>query len=156
MERWKDPEEEPLDKNWPGRASFDLEDERMVLELFSRKKSDFQVRYERQKVPYAEQPVFERKGSECNDDEDAKRVSLRREYRCFMCLKTGHIARNCQVRPMACSESIYEEKKLKKRTSEVALSTMIMEEMNTSEYMWIANWYTRCHVTNSLEGMYDL
>jgi len=157
MERWRDPEEKPLDKNWPGSASFDLEDERTVPELFSRKKSDFQVRYEQQKVPYAEQPVFERKGSECNDDEESERVSLQREYWCFKCLKTGHIARNCQVRPMACSKSAYEEKKLKKRTSEAALSAMIMEETkNTSKNMWIADWFMSCHVTNSLEGMYDI
>jgi len=46
MERWKDLEEEPFCENWPGRASFDLEDARAVPELFSRKKSDFQARYE--------------------------------------------------------------------------------------------------------------
>jgi len=71
MERWKDLEEEPFDKNWPGRASFDLliEDKGTVPELFSRKKSDFQARCERQKMPYVEQPVFERKGSECDDEE---------------------------------------------------------------------------------------
>jgi len=58
---------------------------------------------------------------------------------------------------MACSESIYEEKKLKKRTSEAALSAMIMEETkNTSKNMWIADWFMSCHVTNSLEGMYDI
>jgi len=106
MEQWKDPEEEPFDQNWPGRASFDLEHEGTVSELFSRKKRDFQVSYERQKVPYAEQPVFERKQSECNDDEDAKQVSLRQEYQCFKCMKTGHIVRNCQVSGTAPSESI--------------------------------------------------
>jgi len=80
MERWKDLEEEPFNENWPGRASFDLEDERTVPELFSRKKSDFQVRYEQQKFPYTMQPDFERKGSECDDDdEESKRVSLQRE-----------------------------------------------------------------------------
>jgi len=41
MERWKDPEEEPFNENWPRRASFDLEDERMVPELFSRKRVIF-------------------------------------------------------------------------------------------------------------------
>jgi len=108
MERWKDPEEELFNENWPRQASFDLEDARTVPELFSRKKSDFQARYEQQKVPYARQPVFERKQSECDydeDDEESKRVSLRRENRCFKCMKTGHIARNCRVRSTAPRES---------------------------------------------------
>ena len=72
MERWKDPEEELFNEKWPRQASFDLEDERSVPELFSRKKSDFQARYERQKVAYADQPVFERKGNVCDDDEESK------------------------------------------------------------------------------------
>jgi len=79
-------------------------------------------------LPYAEQHVFERKGNEYDDDdEESKQVSLRREYQCFKCMKTGHIARNCQVSDTAHSKSVYketrskEEEKLKKRTSEVAL-----------------------------------
>jgi len=31
-----------------------------------------------------------------------------------------------------------------------------MEETKISEYTWIANWFMSCHVTNSLEGMYDV
>ncbi len=46
---------------------------------------------------------------------------------------------------------------MKKRTSEVTLSAMIMEETKIrSENTWIANWFMRCHVTNSLEGMYNV
>ena len=47
------------------------------------------------------------------------------------------------------SVSRSEEEKLKKRTSEVALSATIMEEtkINKYEYTWIADWFTRCHVT---------
>jgi len=72
-------------------------------------------------------------------------------------MKTGHIARNCRVRPTASSESLYQEtrsaeEKLKRRTSEVVLSAASVEEKkNTSENMWIANWGITCHVSNSLK-----
>jgi len=87
-------------------------------------------------------------------------VSLRREYPCFKCKKTGHIARNCRVLGVSStgpskSVSRSEEEMLKKRTSEVALSATIMEEMKISEYMWLGDFSTAYHVTNSLEGFYD-
>jgi len=143
MEQWKDLKEEPFDKNWPRRASFDLEGEGTVPELFSRKKSDFQARYERQKVPYAKQADCGRKRSECDDEdnEESKQMRLHREYRCFYCKETGHIVRNCQLKSRLSNASVCEDKTSeedkKKRTSEVAF---IDEEKKISEYTWVGDF----------------
>jgi len=32
----------------------------------------------------------------------------------------------------------------------------VEQKKNANENTWIADWFMRCHVTNSLEGMYDL
>ncbi len=160
MERWRDPEEELLDENWPGRASFDPQDGGSMPELFSRKKTKFQARYERQKVSYARQAVCERERSECDDeDEDDEESKRMRKYRCFYCKETGHIARNCQLKSTAsnasvCEDKTSEEENMKKRTS-AFIAGDIEKKQQISEYTWLGDFSTACHVTNSLEGLYD-
>ncbi len=61
-------------------------------------------------------------------------------------MTTGHsIARNCQVSGTASRESVHKETRSEEN-----------QKKNTSENMWIAEWGIACHVTNSLEGHYNI
>jgi len=65
------------------------------------------------------------------------------------------------VSATVCSESSYkemrsEEENRMKRTSEVVLINVHVEKKCLSENMWIADCGIARHVTNSLEGLYNI
>jgi len=89
--------------------------------------------------------------------EEREQMCLRREYQCFYCKETGHIAINCWLKSTVsnasmCEDKTSKEESMKKRTSAFIVGD-IEKKQQISEYMWLGDFSTSCHVMNSLRGI---
>jgi len=96
-------------------------------------------------------------GNDGGADQDVYHKHLQRENQCFYCKKRGHIVKYCRAKQQGQNGmNRSEATNTAVNMDNVVFMAVEGHKKKLTEDTWIADLGATCHITNSMEGMFDI